>query len=160
MSKQNKIFKQLEKFIGTWEMDAISGGVTVAKARVEFEWLEGEQFMIERTTAFPPLPATPQIWIDNNPNPITVIIGLDDNSGHFTFMYSDVRGVRRIYQMTLSDKVWKVWGQAGEGFYQRFEGKFSDDGNKITVRIEQSKDNKNWELDFDTIYKRKNGGEK
>jgi len=65
---------------------------------------------------------------------------------------ADARGVCRVYQMSLEDGVWKIWGQAGPGFYQRFEGSFSDDGTRITARWEGSKDGKSWTPDFSVTY--------
>jgi hypothetical protein len=41
--------------------------------------------------------------------------------------YYDSRGAARIYQMTLTDGVWKLWREAS-GFWQRYTGVFSDDG--------------------------------
>jgi hypothetical protein len=57
-------------------------------------------------------------------------------------------------QASIEGNVWKFWGQPGSAFYQRFEDKFSDDGNTISGRFEKSIDRKNWEVDFDTKYTR------
>jgi hypothetical protein len=151
-AKANPLFEQLEAFVGAWEMKAITNGVAVAGSWVKFEWIEGGAFLFQHTKSDPPLPNTPQIWIDNNPNPIKAIIGFDDHTQLFYYVYSDVRGVRRVYKMSFKDKVWKFWGQAAPQFYQRAENKFSDDGDSITGRIERSTDGKNWELDFNTQY--------
>lgn len=35
--------------------------------------------------------------------------------------------VHRIYEMTLSDGVWKLWRDAPDPFPQRFTGTFSDE---------------------------------
>ena len=41
--------KQLERFIGEWTMQVTFPGVPpVAGGRVVFEWMAGEQFLIER----------------------------------------------------------------------------------------------------------------
>jgi hypothetical protein len=38
----------------------------------------------------------------------TWIIGPDDAAGAYCVLHYDSRGVSRIYQMSLSDDVWKV----------------------------------------------------
>ncbi len=69
-------------------------------------------------------------------------------------LYSDQRGVARIYQMSLQGGIWKMWRES-PGFSQRLTGSFSDDGNTITVHGELSRDGANWERDLDVTYTRK-----
>ena len=64
---------------------------------------------------------------------------------------TDERDVQRIYEMSLSDGVWKLW-RDGELFSQRFTGKFSEDGKMITGRWEIAEDRKTWKTDFDLTY--------
>jgi hypothetical protein len=66
-------------------------------------------------------------------------------------LYFDSRAVSRIYQMSLSDGVWKLWREA-PSFSQRFTGTFSDDGRIIRDRWEKSTDGSQWEHDFDLTY--------
>jgi hypothetical protein len=61
----------------------------------------------------------------------TAIVGGDDSNGAYSMLYSDSRGVTRIYAMSLSREVWKLWREA-PGFSQRFTGTFSEDNNTIT----------------------------
>jgi hypothetical protein len=68
------------------------------------------------------LPTTPDVWRQNSPFPIVTVIGPDDPSGAFSYLYADGRGVRRVYQMTLADGVWKIRGQAEPRFFQRLQG--------------------------------------
>ena len=154
MEKSKPVFEGLEIFIGNWEMEASKDKVPLARAKTSFKWFENKAFLIQHVESEPPLPTTPQIWIDNNPNPITVVIGHDDTSRLYYYVYADARGVRRVYQMSLEDNVWKIWGMAGEKFFQRFEGKFNSDKNIITGRWESSENEKNWESDFDVKYER------
>jgi hypothetical protein len=81
-----------------------------------------------------------------------MITGADDHTETFSMLYADARGVCRVYQMSLDGAAWKIWGQAGPGFFQRFEGSFSDDATRITARWEGSKDGENWTPDFDVTY--------
>jgi hypothetical protein len=67
-------------------------------------------------------------------------------------LYADARGVCRVYQMSLGDGVWKIWGQSGPEFFQRFTGNFSGDGSIITAYWEKSRDGSTWEYDFDVEY--------
>ena len=69
-------------------------------------------------------------------------------------LYFDSRGISRVYQMSLSeDGIWKMWREA-PGFFQRFTGKISKDGNTITARWERSNSGVFWEHDFDLTYTR------
>jgi hypothetical protein len=68
-------------------------------------------------------------------------------------LYSDSRGVARLYQMSLRDGVWKLWRDDPE-FAQRFNGTFSEDGRTITGAWEKCRDGKTWEHDFDLIYRK------
>jgi hypothetical protein len=65
---------------------------------------------------------------------------------------TDGRGMRRVYQMSLADGVWKLWGQAGHRFFQRFQGTFSDDLRTIAAYWDRSENNRSWQLDFDSRY--------
>ncbi len=150
--KSNSILDQLNVFVGNWEMEASKDGIPLARAMTNFKWHENKAFMIHHSEAEPPLPTTPQIWLDNNPNPIVVIIGLDDFTKQFFYNYSDARGVRRAYQMSLENGVWKIWGRAAEKFFQRFEGRFITNNDIIIGKWESSEDGKNWNLDFDVKY--------
>jgi hypothetical protein len=57
----------------------------------------------------------------------------------------------RNYQMTLRDNVWTLWRES-PGFWQRFRGVISDDGNTITGAWEFSPDGQEWQHDFRVIY--------
>ncbi len=84
--------------------------------------------LIERGTA--ELPEAP----DN-----ISIIGCDAANGTYFQLYSDERGVCRVYEMSIGDGEWKLWRE-GEPFSQRFTASFSDDGNTITGRWEIAED--------------------
>ena len=59
------------------------------------------------------------------------VIGQDDSSEACSMLYTDERGVARIYQMRIVGGVWKQWRDA-PGFSQRMTGTFSNDNNTIT----------------------------
>jgi hypothetical protein len=81
------------------------------------------------------------------------IIGRDDAAHDFTAHYFDSRGVARIYTMSLSDGVWRLWRDDPD-FSQRFTGTFSDQNDTITGRWENSSDGTTWEHDFTLTYRR------
>ena len=67
-------------------------------------------------------------------------------------LYSDARGVFRIYRMRLTDEAWTIWRDA-PGFNQRFIGTFRDD-KTIEGAWESSPDGTTWESDFDMVYRK------
>jgi hypothetical protein len=81
------------------------------------------------------------------------LIGRDESTPNYSVLYYDNRKVSRVYEMSFSDGAWKMWRNS-PGFSQRFEGKFSKDGNTITARWEKSSDGSTWEHDFDVVYTR------
>ncbi|HEX4718886.1 MAG TPA: hypothetical protein VH300_10180 [Thermoleophilaceae bacterium] len=145
---------QLDALAGVWDMAATIGGQDLSGAWSTFEWIEDGAFLRLRADA--ELPAdVPEELRANAPFPVTVIIGLDDSSERFGYLYADGRGVHRVYEMTLEGSEWSIWGQSGPEFFQRFFGTFSDDQNTIDARWEFSPDGETWELDFELTYRRR-----
>jgi hypothetical protein len=81
------------------------------------------------------------------------VIGHDDAVEPCSSLYTDERGVARIYQMSLADGVWKMWRNSPD-FSQRMTGTFSADGNIITWHGELSRDGSTWEKDLSVTYTR------
>ena len=147
----NPALKQLDALVGEWEMQASVGGQPMVRGRTAFAWVEGGAFLVQHADAESALPNTPPEWGANSPFPITSLFGLDDVTGRITMLYADGRGICRVYQMNLSDGVWKIWREAPK-FFQRFTSTFSDDGTTITGHWERSRDGAHWEHDFDLTY--------
>ena len=82
------------------------------------------------------------------------LISRDESLPNYQVFYYDDRQVSRIYEMSLANGVWKMWRES-PGFWQRYEGQVSADGNTITAQWEKSKDGSRWEHDFDIRYTRK-----
>ena len=140
--------RRLERLIGEWTMHvAFPGAPPVAGGRVVFEWMTGEQFLIERWEV--PVPEAPDGL---------AIIGFDEGRGTFLQHYFDSRGIARVYAMSLEDGVWTLWRDAPDfsplAFAQRYTGTFSDDGTTIVGRWEIAHDGSTWEHDFDLTYVR------
>jgi hypothetical protein len=121
MEDERDRLRQLDALVGDWTIKADFSDAP--DGRVTFEWMPGESFLIERWEV--PVPEAPDGM---------AIIGWDAEKALFVQHYFDSRGVARLYQMTLSDGVWKLWRDSADlsafDFGQRYEGVFSNDGRQ------------------------------
>src|SRR5262249_33234722 len=130
---------KLEPFnalVGSWKIEATHPMVadTVVHGIAEFEWLEGERFLLQRSR------------LDHPDFPDSLIVfGPDDNG--LSMNYFDSRGVHRIYQVSLSDGIWRMWRHS-PGFSQKFSARLSADGNTIEGLWKLSRDDTNWNNDL------------
>lgn len=152
---RSPVLRRLDALIGEWEMSVQTGGLSFGGARAVFEWLEDGAFVVQRAYSGPPSPDIPAVWRDNSPLPTVSIIGLDDTAETFTVLYSDARGVSRVYTMTFDGTLW-TQHRAAPGFHQRFSGTLSDDAKTITAHWEGSPDGTTWTLDFNLTYTKLN----
>lgn len=135
----NPMLKDLEVLVGDWEMELSNAAflpdpsITV-KGRISFEWLEDGAFLIMRM-------GQNALWL----------ISRDDASTNYQVFYYDDRRVSRVYEMSFSEHVWKIW-RTSPGFSQRFEGKLNTNGRTITANWEKSSDGITWEHDFNVTY--------
>ena len=136
--------KELEPLVGEWKVEATppGGPSWPGEASITYEWMEGAPFLIERS----------EIEMPEAPNAICVI-GCDAANDRYFQLYSDDRGVCRVYELSIGDGELKIWRE-GEPFAQRFAGRFSEDGNRIDARWEAAKDGTAWETDFDLVFTR------
>jgi hypothetical protein len=145
--KPNPALKDLEIFIGQWEMEISNAAFlpdrsTRVKGVVSFEWVEDGAFLALRMGGGPS--SSPgAVWL----------IHRDESSSDYQAFYYDDRKVSRIYEMSFADGSWKLWRQSPE-FSQRFEGRISSDGNAISAQWEKSSDGLKWKHDFDLTYTR------
>lgn len=140
----------LNAFVGEWSIEMTPPGGEPSSdigARVTFEWMPGEKFLVERWEV--PVPEAPDG---------TAIIGYDEGRGTLLQHYFDSRGVARVYEMSVSDGIWKLERSSPDfsplDFSQRFTGSFSDDGKTIAGRWEICHEGSTWEHDFDLTYRR------
>ena len=133
--------KELEALIGEWTLEATrpGGEPWSAEARATFEWHDSGAHVVQRWTVESP----------EAPDGVS-IMGCDAANGTYYQLYSDDRGVCRVYEMSIGDGEWKLWRE-GPPFDQRFTGRFSDDGNTIEARWELDESD-GWKTDFDLIY--------
>ena len=136
--------KRLEPLVGEWTLEAFwpGGEPWQSEARATIEWHESRAHLIQRSTMEMP----------EAPNTIS-IMGCDAGNGTYFQLYSDDRGVCRVYEMSIGDGEWKLWRE-GAPFAQRFTGRFEDDGNTIVGRWEMAEDGTSYETDFDLSYRR------
>ena len=136
--------RQLEPLVGEWTVEATwpDGKSWPGGGRATFEWHASGAHLLERGTA--ELPEAP----DN-----VSIIGCDAANGTYFQLYSDERGVCRVYEMSIGNGEWKLWRE-GEPFPQRFFATISDDGNTIAGRWDKAEDGTNYTTDFHLTYRR------
>lgn len=136
--------QRLEALVGEWKLEAIGadGQPWPGEASATFEWHDSGRHLVQR--AHIDLPEAPDS---------VCVIGCDAANGTFFQLYSDERGVCRIYEMTIDGSEWRLW-RRGEPFAQRFVGTFEDGGDTIRGRWEIAEDQENFVTDFDLIYRR------
>lgn len=142
----NPSLQPLEMLTGKWQMvlsnaSFLEDPTTTVESVATFEWIKGGAYllMIQGDETSPPFAC----WM----------IGRDESSNDYTVLYSDGRGVSRVYQMAFNGEEWKLWRSA-PGFHQRFAGEVSSDGKQINASWEKSEDGKNWQHDFDITYRK------
>jgi hypothetical protein len=140
--------KEMEVLVGEWSLEAIppDGEPWPGEASATFEWLDGSdnQLLLGRTT----------IEMPEAPDGVCVY-GCDAANGTYYQLYTDDRGVCRVYEMSIGNGEWKLWRE-GEPFNQRFTATISEDGSRIEGRWEIDEGD-GWRTDFDLIYTRANG---
>jgi hypothetical protein len=137
---------ELERLVGEWSVEATwpGGELPPAAGRATFEWHESRAHLVGRTTS------------DLAEAPDTIaIIGCDAANGTYFQLYSDDRGVCRVYEMSIGGGEWMLWRE-GEPFSQRFTAEISDDGTTITGRWELAEDFTTYTTDFELVYRRIN----
>ncbi|MEY2442936.1 MAG: hypothetical protein QOJ46_2362 [bacterium] len=145
---ENPVIERLAALVGEWAMVPHFKGLPPADvdARVVFEWMPGKRFLIQRW----------EIPVPEAPDGIAIIGADPESEGNFLQHYFDSRGVARVYRMSLSDAVWKLWRDSPDfsslDFSQRYDGTFSDEGRTISGCWEICHDGKTWEHDFDLTY--------
>ncbi|MPZ82955.1 MAG: hypothetical protein GEV28_22190 [Actinophytocola sp.] len=132
--------RRLDPLTGRWAVTVHIGDATM-RGQVSFEWQEGLFLVARSTTEHAVVPDS------------VLMIGVDDTTEACAVLYTDSRGVHRIYRMSVADGVWRQWRDA-PGFAQRFTGTFADGGDTINAAWEKCFDGTTWEHDFDMTYRR------
>jgi hypothetical protein len=135
----------LVPLVGEWELSARGpdGAPWPGHGGARFEWHESGAHLVERS------------WTDVPGAPDGVsIIGCDAANGRYVQLYSDERGVCRVYEMTFADGRWTL-ERTGEPFPQRFTGTLSADGEVIEGTWEKAEDGTTFAVDFHLTYRRR-----
>ena len=72
----------------------------------------------------------------NGPPLASWVIGRDAALPGYTVLYTDDRGVSRVYEMSLAGDQWKIWRNDPD-FSQRFEATLSPDRQSVAGRWEK-----------------------
>jgi len=134
----------MASLVGEWKLIAVGsdGEPWPGEARATIEWHASASHLVQTSSAGHP----------DAPNTFS-IMGCDAANGTYFQLYSDDRGVCRVYGMSIDDAEWKLW-RAGAPFSQRFTGRFEDGGRRIAGRWERSDDGVNYTTDFELTYVR------
>ena len=153
MTKRERSLQHFKRLIGTWTTEATHpawpGGVVHGTAT--FEWLEGEQFLLQRARSDQP----------EFPDSLTITGFVDrdrdepakDDDATMTMHYFDSRGVFRTFQSEIDDRTWRLWNDS-PGFAQRFTFTFADDATMQLV-TQLCKDGSTWRNDLEARYRRR-----
>ena len=138
------LLEKLEVLVGEWRVEATGPDGTrwPGEGRTTFEWHESGAHLVQRSTTDAP----------GAPDSVS-IIGCDGDAGTYHQLYSDDRGVCRVYRMSIDGTEWRLL-RSGEPFAQRFIGRFADGGGRIFGRWEKAEDGATYELDFELTYVR------
>jgi hypothetical protein len=147
---RNPALADLRFLVGQWAMSLseasfLADPSEVLTGRVEFEAAESGTLLVMRQVPDPTGPPLAS-WV----------IGRDGARSGYTVLYTDDRGVSRVYEMTMKGDDWRIWRDDPD-FSQRFEATISPDRQSIAGRWEKRPAGSEWEHDFDVVYSRLHG---
>jgi hypothetical protein len=142
-----------QRLLGAWMTEAthpyLPGAMILGSS--EIEWLEGERFLIYRSSYDHP----------DIPDAISII---GDTAG-LRMHYFDTRGVHRIYEVNVTADGWETamdrhapatsFASPDDRFSQRMIFTFEDDDRTMAGKGELSHDNVTWEDDLQITYRRR-----
>jgi len=139
-----RALEALAPLIGEWTLEAKGpdGQAWPGEGRASFQWHPSGAHVVQHVHV--DMPEAP----DN-----TSIIGCDAANGTFVQLYSDDRGVCRIYEMRIGDGQWTL-RRDGDPFPQRFVATISPDGRTISGQWEKAEDGTEFALDFYLTYRK------
>jgi hypothetical protein len=136
--------RALEPLVGEWTVEAKGpdGQAWPGASRASFQWHPSRAHLVQRTVT--DVPGVPDS---------VSIMGCDAADGSYVQLYSDERGVCRIYTMRIDSREW-ILQREGEPFPQRFIGTFSDDARTISGRWEKAENGPEFTVDFYLTYRK------
>jgi hypothetical protein len=143
------------RLVGRWTSEgshpALPGAVI--RGSSTFEWLDGEKFLVLRTSYDHP----------DMPDALSLIGDTDGLQMH----YFDSRGVHRLYAVTVTDEGWQIeMGRASAGAYATSDGPFAQrmtytfgDGDRtMASKAQLSFDDETWQDDLELTHRRADDG--
>ena len=145
---RNPALLDLVFLVGEWDMTLSNASFLpepgqIVEGRVHVEPIEDGMLLAMRQAgdaSGPPLAS----WV----------ISRDASRPDYTVLYSDTRGVSRVYAMRFIGDVWTIWRDDPE-FSQRFEATITPDRHTIDGRWHKRAGGGPWEHDFDVAYARR-----
>ena len=134
-----------EPFLGEWETTGTHGMIpdTVLHGHATLDRIDPGGFLRVRSS----------IREDVGIPAGVELVGRDGDSGRTVLLHHDERGVTRIYDASLEDRVLRWWRDGAE-FAQRYTLTLSPDGRTMVGRGELSYDGTTWQQDLDLTYTR------
>ena len=118
----NQALDAVETLAGEWQVEISDAefldGDARLPGRMSATWVDGHAFLVLRSVS------------DGGPPTSVQVIGRNEDHDDFTVLYTDERGVSRVYAMTLTAGEWTL-SRTDPGFHQRFHGRLSADGRGI-----------------------------
>jgi hypothetical protein len=138
----NSELAALDPLVGGWGSEATHPMFpsTVVTGCMTYEWLEGERFLIQRSSMDHP----------DFPDSVSVIGFAGDE---LTAHYFDSRGVFRVYRVAMEGDTLRMWRDA-PGFSQRLEARLSSDGTTLAGAWQLSRDDETWDDDLSITFVR------
>lgn len=136
--------RPLDPLVGDWDLEVKGpdGTPWTGGGRSTFRWHPSKAHLVQDTKIdAPDAPSS------------TSIIGCDAANRTFAQLYSDDRGVCRIYSMTIDARTWTL-EREGEPFAQRFVARIDEDGHAIHGQWEKAEDGTEFVVDFYLTYRR------
>jgi hypothetical protein len=136
--------RALDLLVGEWAVEAKGpdGQAWPDEGRASFQWHPSHAHLVQRIVI--DVPGAPDS---------TSIIGCDAANGTYVQLYSDERGVCRIYTMHIDSEQWTL-RRDGEPFAQRFIATISDDARTISGRWDKAENGTEFTIDFYLTYRR------
>jgi hypothetical protein len=140
------------RLVGRWTTEATHVGLpgAIVRGSSETTWLEGERFLIYRSSYDHP----------DIPDSISIIGDTDGLRMH----YFDTRGVHRIFMVTVTSEGWEIlmdrlsstgsFALPDAPFSQRVTFTFEDEDRTMSGKAMLSYDNVNWNDDLEITYRR------
>ena len=113
------------------------------EARATIEWHDSGAHLVVRST----------VEMAEAPDSVS-IMGCDAANRTYFQLYSDERGVCRVYEMSIAeDGEWKLWRE-GAPFPQRFSATISDERQHDRRPLGEGAARPHGETDFDLTYRK------